>query len=432
MHLVVALITFLRRGGPAAVLALMAGLSPACVPAATLTVACASVGVELAACRKHAGQWAAKTGHTVKIFTLPNSSTDMLALLRQMFAARSADLDVLIVDVVWPGLFKEHLLDLRPYTHGAEREHFPAIVANNTVDGRLLAMPGFVDAGLLYYRKDLLDTYGLKPPETWAEFTRAAETIQRGERAAGQGDFHGYVFQGKAYEGLTCNALEWVASFGGGEVVDEKGDITIGNAAAVQALATAGRWVGTIAPRGVLNYAEEDARGVFQSGKAAFMRNWPYAWALSQAADSPVRGKVGVAPLPQGVGTGARHVATLGGWQYAVSRYSTQPALAADLVMHMSSRDVQKDRALNGSFNPTMPALYDDPDILAANPFMGRLREVFENARPRPSTATATKYPRVSQVFWNTAHDVLSGRMEADDAVRRLEARLKQVKRRGW
>ncbi len=399
--------------------------------AATLTAACASVGVELAACKKHTAQWAAKTGHTVKIFTLPNSSTDMLALFRQMFAARSSDLDVLIVDVVWPGLFKAHLLDLRPYTHGAEKDHFPAIVANNTVDGRLLAMPGFVDAGLLYYRQDLLDKYHLQPPTTWAELTAAATRIQQGERAAGITDFHGFVFQGKAYEGLSCNALEWVASFGGGEVVNGAGDITIHNAAAVQALAMAGQWVGTIAPRGVLNYAEEDARGVFQSGKAAFMRNWPYAWALSQTADSPVKGRVGIAPLPRG-GAGGRHVATLGGWQYAVPAYSKQPALAADLVMFLTSPAVQKDRALNGSFNPTLPALYQDADVLAANPFMGRLYEVFVGAVPRPSTVTATKYPRVSQVFWNATHDVLSGRLSAEDSVRRLEGRLKQIKRRAW
>ena len=83
-------------------------------------------------------------------------------------------------------------------------------------------------------------------------------------------------------------------------IVDADGKITINNPQAAQALDMAKGWIGTISPEGVLNYAEEEARGVFQSGNAVFMRNWPYAWALANAADSPVKGKVGVAVLPQG------------------------------------------------------------------------------------------------------------------------------------
>ena len=110
----------------------------------------------------------------------------------------------------------------------------------------------------------------------------------------------GYVWQGRAYEGLTCNGIEWVASFGGGTIVEPDGKISINNPQAAAALNPAKSWIGTISPEGVLNYAEEEARGVFQSGNAVFMRNWPYAWALANAADSPVKDKVGIAVLPQG------------------------------------------------------------------------------------------------------------------------------------
>jgi trehalose/maltose transport system substrate-binding protein len=398
--------------------------------AATVTISCGAVGADFENCKRHSAQWAAKTGHTVKIFTLPASSTDILALFRQMFAAKSTDLDVLNIDVVWPGVIKDHLLDLRPYSKGAEKEHFPAITANNTVDGKLLAMPNFTDAGLLYYRKDLLQKYGVQPPSTWEEFGAVAKKIQDGERAAGAADFQGFVFQGKAYEGLSCNALEWVASFGG-QIVDASGKVTVNSPATVQAFKMAASWPGTIAPKGVLNYAEEDARGVFQNGKAAFMRSWPYAWSLSQGADSAVKGKVGVAPLPKG-GAEGQPAGTLGGWQYAVSKYSKSPEAAADLVMFLTSREIQKERAIKSSFNPTIPELYKDPDVLAANPFMGSLYEVFVNAVPRPSTVTGAKYPEVSQAFWNAAHDVLSGQAGAEDAARRLEGRLNQIKRGKW
>lgn len=409
----------------------MLALAGAASPAATVTISCGAVGADFENCKKHTAQWAAKTGHAVKLFTTPNSPTDALALYRQMFAAKSGDVDIIAVDVIWPGVIKDHLIDLKPYAKGAEKDHFPAIIAASTVDGRLVAMPHFTDAGLLYYRKDLLDKHGLKLPATWDELAAVARKIQEAERAAGGADFHGFVFQGKANESLSCNALEWVAAFGGGEIVDAAGKVTINNPNAVRAFKAAAGWTGTIAPRGVTNYGEEDARGVFQNGKAAFMRNWPYAWALAQAADSPVKGKVGVAPLPRGDANG-RAAATLGGWQYAVSRYSKHPEVAADLVMYLTSREIQKERAITSSYNPTIPALYQDKDVLAANPFMGQLYDVFQNAVPRPSGVTGARYPEVSQAFWNAAHDALTGKATPEESVKRLEGKLNQVKRGKW
>src|SRR5690606_33444534 len=139
--------------------------------------------------------------------------------------------------------------------------HFAGIIANNTVEGRLVAMPWFTDAGLLYYRADLLVRHGERVPETWEELAAIAGRIQRAERAAGNDRLWGFVWQGRAYEGLTCNALEWIASYGGGRIVDDEGRITVANPRAVEALRVASSWVGAISPRGVLNYAEEEARG---------------------------------------------------------------------------------------------------------------------------------------------------------------------------
>jgi trehalose/maltose transport system substrate-binding protein len=414
-----------------ALLAIAAPCLMASAQAATVTISCGSVGQDFEFCKKYTSEWSKKTGHEVKLFTIPNSTTDILALFRQMFAAKSTDLDVINVDVVWPGVIKDHLLDLKKYSKGIEKEHFPAIVANNTVDGKLLAMPWFTDAGLLFYRKDLVAKYGAQAPTTWDELAATAKKIQDGERAAGNKDFQGFVFQAKAYEGLTCDAVEWVHSFGGGNIVNDKGDITINNPNAVLALKTAASWIGTIAPQGVLNYAEEEARGVFQNGNAAFMRNWPYAWSLGNGADSKVKDKIGVAPLPKG-GANGQNAATLGGWQLAVSKYSKHPDAAADLVMYMTSPEVQKERAIKGSYNPTIAALYKDKAVLEANPFFGSLYDVFVSAVPRPATATGLKYPEVSAAFWNATHDVLSGKATAEDSLKRLEGKLKQVKRNQW
>jgi trehalose/maltose transport system substrate-binding protein len=410
--------------------AMLAAGSLTAATAATITISCGSNAADQEWCGKFAEDWGKKSGHTVKLYTAPASTTDNLALLRQQFAAKSPDVDVLMVDVVWPGVIKDHLVDLKKYSKGAEAKHFPAIVANNTVDGKLLAMPFFTDAGLLYYRKDLLDKYGAKVPETWDDLAATAKKVMEGERKAGVADFQGFVFQAKAYEGLTCDALEWVASFGGGEIIDKAGNITINNANAAKALDMAASWIGTIAPAGVLNYGEEDARGVFQNGKALFMRNWPYAWSLSQAADSPIKGKVGVAALPGG--TGGKASATLGGWQLAVNKYSRNIDIAADLVMHMTSAEVQKKRAIGGSYNPTIMDLYKDPEVVKANQFMGELLPVFTGAVARPATVTGLKYPEVSRAFWDATHEVLSKKATGAEALKRLEGKLKQVKRDRW
>lgn len=403
------------------------------VPAlgAEVTIACGSVGADIEVCRTLMQEWTARTGHKVRIFVTPNSSTDQLALYRQQFGARSGEVDVLMVDVVWPGIIKEHLLDLAPYAKGVQKEHFPAIVSNNTVGGKLLAMPWFTDAGLLFYRKDLLAKYQEPVPTTWAGMTATARKIQDAERRAGRSGMYGYLFQGKAYEGLSCNAFEWIASHGGGTFVDAAGKVTINTPQAARALDLAASWPGTIAPRNVVSFAEEEARNVFQNGDAVFMRNWSYVWNLAQRADSKVKDKIGVAPLPHG--PGGASVAALGGWQLAVSKYSSQPALAADLVLFLTSKEMQKKRALLVGSLPTYPALYSDAAVLRSAPYFASVGEAFKTALARPSTVTADKYNAVSSAVWNTASAVLAGRVNGAAAVKQLERDINRAKRgRQW
>lgn len=399
--------------------------------AVEIAISCGAVGQELQYCKDGADAWAKKTGNTVKIVSTPNETSERLALYQQILGSGAADIDVFQIDVIWPGILGNHFIDLKPYSKGAEAAHFKAIIDNNTIGGKLLAMPWFTDAGVLYYRKDLLEKYGAKPPTTWAELAATAKKVQDGERAAGNAKMWGFVFQGKAYEGLTCVALEWLDSHGGGAIVDAEGNITVNNKQAAAALTEAASWVGKIAPEGVLNYAEEEARGVFQSGNAVFMRNWPYAWALGNGADSPVKDKIGVVALPKGGDTG-KATGTLGGWELAVSKYSKNQAAAADLVVYLTGRDEQKRRAVVGSYNPTIADLYQDKDVLAAVPFFGDLYATFTNAVARPSKVTGGNYNKVSNAFWNAAHDVLSGKAKADAALTKLDGELKRIKRSGW
>jgi hypothetical protein len=179
-----------------------------------------------------------------------------------------------------------------------------------------------------------------------------AKKIQDGERAAGNSDFQAFVFEGKASESVTCNALEWIYSYGGGSVIGPDKKVSINKPNAIKALDTARSWIGTISPVGVTSYSEEEARSIWQAGNAAFMRNWPYAFALGADPKSAVSGKFNVTVLPKG-GENGKNAACLGSWQLMISAYSKVPDVAADLVRYLSSAEVQKKGAIHFSVLPT-------------------------------------------------------------------------------
>lgn len=398
--------------------------------AAKLSIACSAVGIEYQLCREGAEAWAANNGHEVELVQTPNLANERLALFQQMLAASSAAIDVYQIDIIWPGTLGEYFIDLNDYLDETTIDaHFPALISNNSVNGALKALPWFADAGLLYYRKDLLERYGQPLPETWQDLSAVAAHVSAKENDAGH-QLLGFVFQGKAYEGLTCNALEWISSYNGGEIIAADGSIDITNPQAIEAVNRAAAWIGNIAPQGVLNYAEEEARGVFQSGRAVFMRNWPYAWALLNAPDSPVAGKVGVTILPKG-GAHGRHASTLGGASLAVSRFSTQPQLAVELIQHLTSYQEQLRRARIGGFNPTLKAAYSDAEFRDATPLITTLEPVLASAVVRPAARAGGGYNRLSNVFWSAVHDTLAGSGDAADNLKRAERKLQRLRRSG-
>ena len=375
--------------------------------------------------------WETKTGNTVTVVPMPSSTTDQFAQYRLWLAAGSTDIDVYQTDVIWAPQLANDLVDLSAAGKDLVASNFQAIIQSQTVNGKLVALPIFTDAPALYYRKDLLDKYKIEVPKTWDELTAAAQKIQDGERAAGSKDFWGYVWQGNAYEGLTCDALEWVKSFGGGQIVEPDGTVSINNAMAVKALETAKGWVGTISPPGVLAYQEEEARGVWQTGNAAFMRNWPYAYSLGDGADSKVKGLFGVTTLPVGK-DGDSSAATLGGWNVAVSKYSPHQDAAISLAVYLAGPEAQKWRAIHETHLPTIQSLYDDADVGAAAPIIPQWKSVFMNAVPRPSAPTLGKYAEVSSKFYNAVHETLSGNGSAADNLAALEADLNDLKGGAW
>ena len=313
--------------------------------AASLTMVSGATGEDAQFVRSELDKFEQATGDKVSLIKMPPSSSDQFGQYRLWLAAGNSDIDVYQTDVIWAPQLADQFIDLADAAKGVVKDHFPSIIQSQTVNGKLVALPFYTDAPALFYRSDLLTKYGLKPPTTWDEMASEAKTVMDGERAAGAKDLWGFVFQGAAYEGLTCNALEWIKSSGGGEIVEADGKISINNPAAAKALERAKGWINAISPPGVLGYHEEESRGVWQVGNAVFMRNWPYAFALGNGADSQVKGKFDVVPLPSGA-AGQQSSAALGGWNLAVSKYSKSRDEAIKLALFLASSAVQKDNAL--------------------------------------------------------------------------------------
>ncbi len=399
--------------------------------AAELSLAANTTGKNVHFIREQLDIFEKQTGHKVSLVTMPPSSSEQFSQYRLWLAAGNKDVDVYQTDVVWAPQLADQFVDLTEAAKDVVGQHFPSIIASQTVNGRLVALPVFTDAPALFYRKDLLEKYDKTPPKTWDELAATAKEIQEKERAAGQADLWGYVFQGNAYEGLTCNALEWVKSSGGGQIVEPDGTISINNEKAAAAIDRIKGWVGTISPQGVLAYQEEESRGVWQTGNSVFMRNWPYAYALGNGDDSAVKGKFAVAPLPTAT-DGDQPSSTLGGWNVAVSKYSDDQEAATALAKFLSSAEVQKRRAIELSNLPTVAALYDDAEVAKAQPFMPAWKPIFESAVPRPSAVTKVKYNEVSAKFWNAVHNSLSGNGTAAENLELLEVELTEMKGDNW
>jgi len=367
-----------------------------------------------------------QTGIQVKYLPAPESAGEQLALWRELLRTGAGGPDVYGVDVVWPGMLGEYFIDLKPYFGDEISSQFPATVRSYMVGDKLVAMPRGAGIGILYYRTDLLQRYGYRaPPATWDELETMAARIQAGERARGNKKFWGYVWQGAAAEALTCNALEWQASEGGGRIIEDDKTISVNNPQAIRAWQRAARWVGSISPPSVVAYKELDSLNVWAAGDAAFMRNWTVAYADGQAAGSPIRNKFDIALLPGGK---AGRMGTLGGTGAAVSRFSAHPSEALRLVRYLTSPEVQLRRFQLISDIPTRPELFERPDVLAVNPHFALLDQALRNGVvSRPANVTGNKYEDVSNAYIQGVHSVLMSEKAAPQAAADLEKELVRI-----
>jgi multiple sugar transport system substrate-binding protein len=328
----------------------------------------------------------------------PHSSTAFHDLLTQKLKNKSEDIDVFLMDVIWPPEFAAAgwAMELDDMFPPSERENFlSSTILANTYKGGIYGVPLFIDSGILYYRKDLLEKYGFTPPKIWQEMVEQAKVIVSKE--AGNGiEINGFSGQFKQYEGLVCDMMEYILSNGGKILNSETGRSGLAEKPAVEAVRfVREKIIGNIAPDGVLTYQEPESLDVFIQGKAVFHRNWPYAWEVSNNPErSQVIGRVGITSLPHF--KGHESYSTLGGWQVGISSYTRDRKAAWTFVKFLTSKKIQKLLALKAGRAPTRKALYDDMEILKDYPHFSDMKEVFLTAYPRPRTPL---YPSVSHIL---------------------------------
>lgn len=354
---------------------------------------------------------------------LPSSSDQQHLFYVTNLEAEVADFDVFALDVIWVPEFRRAgwLHELTPHISPAELEDFlPASLEPAMFNRRLYAVPWFADAGVLYYRKDLLDRYGLKPPHTVAELVDIAQDILQLEQNP---TLTGFVWQGKQYEGLLCVALEFIRAYGG-EIMNAQGQSLLTTPATMAGLEALRHTISksTVSPSLVTTADEETARYLFARGNAVFMRNWPYAWALLNAADSPMRGRVGVSAVPGSPGFSG--IPTLGGWHLGINRFSRHPQLAWELVAFLTRAEAQRRLAAGGGLKPTRVSVYHDAQALQEDPSLVLFFPFLRTARPRPVTPF---YLMLSQVLQGEISAAVTGIKPVDTALHDAEQQVQKI-----
>jgi multiple sugar transport system substrate-binding protein len=386
----------------------------------TLTFMVGGAPDEIAYWEQLIGNFEHTTGIEVQLLRQPTDSDLRRQELVVPLKAKQHSPDVFLMDVIWIGQFAASGW-LEPLDTYIANSNYPldpffskVLDYADKYRDNLVALPIYVDGGLLYYRKDLLADYGYRnPPDRWQDLVKISIRIQNHQRPK-HPNFYGFVWQGAQYEGLVCTFLEFAASNGGG-ITDQHGTIRLPTSENIEALKFMSDLIHQhqiSPPNTFTEMKEEEVRRFFQQGNALFERNWPYAWSLHQKPDSPVKNKVGIAPLPHfDPGTS---VSTLGGWHIGISKYSDAKHQAWQLVQYITSFETTKQLVLNLGWNPGRKDVYHDQDVIDKFPHLPILKGILQQVTVRPKLPY---YTQVSQVLQTYLNQCLSGTIDPEQAL---------------
>jgi multiple sugar transport system substrate-binding protein len=364
-------------------------------------------------------------GITVEYREMPADSGQYFDKLRTEFQAGTGSVDVIGGDVIWPIQLaaNDWIADLSDlFTEEMRSEYLEAPLQANTYKGKIYGVPWYTDAGMFFYRKDLLDKAGARPPETWDEVIATAKKILRSGDAR-----YGITFQGAEYEGGVCNGCEYIWTAGGDILAPEDpSKILIANDAAMSGLETERRLIEEgVAPEATVVYKEQEVHTAFLGGDYVFSRNWPYMFGL--AADPAISSlkpeQISVSPLPVNE-SGDQSFSALGGWNLFINAQSTKKEEAWEFISFLSTDESQISFAINASLLPTKKKIYEMKDVLKKQPAVELAKEVTQNARPRP---VHPFYSDMSLIMAEGFNENLKGEASAQATVGELHRELQRI-----
>lgn len=357
----------------------------------------------------------------VRVIELPDEPNDQRQQMIQNATTKSDAYAVLNLDVVWTAEFAANrwLAEL-PKDKIDLSKMLPATITTGQYRDRLYAVPSTSDAGMLYYRKDLLDKAGISaPPKTYDEMWDACEKVGK---LPGAKDIDCFFTEVNKTESMTISAVEAIGS-AGGSIIGADGKPTLNTPQAKQGVEFLVNAKKEHMPKEAVTLDTEGGRRYFQSGKLVFQRQWPYQYALANSEDgsSKVAGKFAVAPLPGPNGPG---VANLGGHNLAISAFAKNKATSLDFIRYLTGEQSQRGNLLATSQAPTVAALYDDPEMVKKFPYLPVLKQAIANAKPRP---VAVKYGDVTAAIQGDMYDAVTGEKPVDQALSDLQAKLQPL-----
>jgi multiple sugar transport system substrate-binding protein len=339
----------------------------------------------------------------------PASADEQRNQFIQRQEAQAPDCDVFVADVVWTAEFasQKWLYDLTPYVEQRQDEFIPSTLETTRYDNKFWGVPKDTNAGFLYYRTDQVDS----APETWQSVYEDAASKD------------GIVYQGASYEGLTVNFLELAFAAGGTALSEDGTEVTINSPENLAALELMVNGIQNgAAPRANVTYMEEESQRAFVSGRATYLRNWPYVYAIGQAEGSRVRNKFEVVPFPSW--EGGESAGVLGGANLVVSAFSENPGGALALVDFITNEESMNRAASKYALPPALAAPYENPQVQKALPFASELKQAVEQAQPRPVSPV---YTQISQAIYENINAALAGEVQPQEALENAQRDMEQA-----
>jgi multiple sugar transport system substrate-binding protein len=360
-------------------------------------------------------------GIRLQVIEGPNNVSLLEDLYTTAFLLGDSPYDLVNMDIVWTPKFAAAgwLKDLTDEFSEQDLAPFsPSAIAGGRYQNRLYRLPTRSDAGMLYYRKDLLKSAGFAPPKTFEDVERISKALQQQKAVR-----WGYLWQGKQYEGAAAMFVEVLKGFGGFWVNPETLAVGLDQPEAIRAVEFLRNTVSQgISPPGVTTYVEEDTRRIFQNGEAAFLRNWPYAWSLLNADNSPVKGKVGIMPMIPAAGqTGG---SCLGGWGLGIAKTSKHPQEALKAIRFLIGETAQRQVVLDAGYVPTREALFNDAAIVAKYSHYPELQKVVKNGVLRPPIA---QYAQASDILQRYLSAALTNQQSSEQAMKGAAAETRRL-----